>query len=262
MGKGLLSLSGIGMLLQLADMIMETRGGKKKKVESLPPPKESELHGYGDSIRGMLDTTGRKLSQTPVEKIVIPDTPRNSLTPEKRVKAIVAMIQEYEADPQIRAIALKTISKRNGRGEWKVAERDWAGEANEIFGMLRREVRYTRDVAHRDTYVSPLRTLAEYHSGDCDDFSILSGSLLRSIGFDVIVRIIQTNGNSSFNHVYLLVQIPQEGSAAEGFSGGNWVPFDPSMPFDMGWQAPKKIVLRHRDFKVPEGETKRKGKPQ
>jgi hypothetical protein len=65
-------------------------------------------------------------------------------------------------------------------------------------------------------------------AGDCDDMTILSLSLLKSIGFPVAIKVVGFNGNKRFSHVYGLVQI-----------GTNWIPFDCVRPDkDMGWEAP------------------------
>lgn len=249
MGNGIFSLSGLGMILQFADLII---GTKKPEPSHGPGGKMLTGGSFGD-VHGYLESLGRELARAPHKRTVVKDTNRKPLTPERRVAGIIAMIHKYEADPRIREIAIRTIAKQRN-GKWVVDERDWVGEAKSLFGMMRKEVRYIRDVTGRDTYVSPLRTLAQLHAGDCDDASITGGSLLRSVGFNVVVRIIQTKGNKTFNHVYLLVEIPDDGSAAEGFSGGSFMPFDPSMPYGFGWQAPKSIVIKKRDFKVPVGE--------
>jgi len=253
MGKGLFSLSGIGMLLQAMDLYLSGLDSENERRRAAGQPAKQPF-GYApgsmaDAADGMLNSVGAQMKMTPWARKTLTDKPTRRLTPSRRVAAIIKMIQKYEADPRVREVALKAASR--------VRERDWLGEANAIFGMLKRHVRYTRDVYGRDTYVSPLRTLTQYKAGDCDDFTIAGGSLLRSLGFNVRVRIIQTKGNKTFNHVYLMVEIPQEGSAAEGFGKGRWIPWDASMPFQMGWQAPANIVVKHKDFQVPVGEMSR-----
>ena len=45
-------------------------------------------------------------------------------------------------------------------------------------------------------------------SADCDDYVILLGSCLQSIGYPVVLRVIQTNDSDDWNHIYLLAGLP------------------------------------------------------
>lgn len=87
-----------------------------------------------------------------------------------RIAAIAKKANEGKTDPRVIAWARKELSKkcRNGwNGEqWCVPEKDTEAEIAAIYKALRRDIRYTSDVAGVDTYAHPRRTL-EMGGGDC-----------------------------------------------------------------------------------------------
>lgn len=79
----------------------------------------------------------------------------------------------------------------------------------------------------------------------CDDYVILTAALLQSVGYAVRMRVIQTKDAPDFNHIYLMVQLPKGAPHA-----GRWVALDASVDRPAGWEAPKSIIKRVRDFEV------------
>jgi transglutaminase-like putative cysteine protease len=124
-----------------------------------------------------------------------------------------------------------------------VPERDWWGEVKTLFGAIRKNVRYVRDIHNIDTFQSPKRTL-EFGGGDCDDYSITLGAALQSIGYPVKVRIVQTHGSPDFNHIFLLVGMPPR-------NPGNWYSLDASVNKPAGWHPPRSMLTRIKDYDVP-----------
>lgn len=160
---------------------------------------------------------------------------------EKRVKSIqerVAYVHKQmiqgTRDPKIYTLAREILVQK------KVPEKDNKAEAVALFNEVRSRVRYTWDPTDYDAFQTPSKTLA-LQTGDCDDYVSLLGALCRSVGLEVRSRIVQTKGNSSWNHIYLMVKI-----------GSGWMPLDASMKEPAGWEVPANLIIRKQDFDVVE----------
>lgn len=119
----------------------------------------------------------------------------NIRTLEDRIAYLNSLADQGKRDPEIYAFARRAVGKKCG-GRWCIDEKDNLGEARALFGALRqsrpprmsardvaaassifadirRNVRYTSDIAGVDTYQKPAHTLS-LRAGDC----IPGGSLL------------------------------------------------------------------------------------
>lgn len=160
---------------------------------------------------------------------------------DERVGHIIRLIQKGRSDPKVIGLARQVISKRCGE-DWCIAERDYKGEVRAIFAEVRRRVRYVRDEWGADTFSAPGKTLA-WAGGDCDDYTIVLGSLLQAIGYPVKLRVIRTTDSPEWNHIYLVVGIPPGGPT-------QWVPLDASVNKPAGWEAPRDMIAAVRDYIV------------
>lgn len=151
-----------------------------------------------------------------------------------RIGEIKKLILKGKKDATIR----KTIADvvRN------IPERDYDREISTVFFFVKNNIRFTKDVEDMDTYQHPVRTL-ELGMGDCDDFVILLGSLLSSIGHKIRIKVVQTEGEEDFNHVYLLVGLPSDRPS-------KWIPLDASHFSKPGAEVSPDIVLKQRTFEV------------
>jgi len=100
-----------------------------------------------------------------------------------------------------------------------VPPKDYPGELRALFDYCSRKLRYTRDPATAELVHSSGRMLGEidqrgYTAGDCDDQTVLLGSLSASIGLPVAIRIVGARPGA-FSHVHLRVR-----------AGPLWVPAD------------------------------------
>jgi transglutaminase-like putative cysteine protease len=121
------------------------------------------------------------------------------------VNAMVRIVRIYKPDPQIYTTAREIVSN--------VAQKNYYGEAKAVQEWVRDNIRYTQDVADIETLQTPDVTI--YHaSGDCDDKSILTASLLLSLGHPVRFKIIGP-GNGVYEHVYVQTKIGQTWYSAE-----------------------------------------------
>lgn len=179
----------------------------------------------------------KKLKRIPVKVTEL--SPKST---KDRVKYIKNRIIKDSRSPKIREIASKILARKCG-DDWCVKEKDYIGEINAVYSALRSQVRYTRDPLDRDLNVSAERTISQYKIGDCDDYTIVGGAILRHVGYPLKIRVIQTNGNDDFNHVYLTVGVPPS-------NPDKWIPVDASVGAGIGFQAPPQIVIKYADYEV------------
>lgn len=150
-------------------------------------------------------------------------------------------INRGKRDPNVRTIAAEVLSRKQD-GKWIVPVRDYKGEAVALFHYVQDNVRYTRDTYGVELYQTAQRT-GQLGIGDCDDMTILLGSLLQIVGLPVKIRVIGLKGQRVFSHVYLLVGLPPENPTA-------WMPLDPSRPESPGWELPSSQRGLKRDYEV------------
>ncbi len=154
--------------------------------------------------------------------------------------------------PEIRAVVSDILTEKTGR-QWSIPERDWAGEIAAIHGYVkdiykdlysevRSRARYTRDTYKKELFQRGHNTL-ELRMGDCDDLTILLGSLYMTVGYGVILRIVGLGGNT-YQHIYLLVGTPPEDPQ-------EWIPVDPSRDEGPGWEITENVTIK-KDYIVEE----------
>jgi Transglutaminase-like superfamily len=135
------------------------------------------------------------------------------------------LIREGTKDFYVRQRAIDILLARG------VRPKNYLGEIEALFEWVQRHVRYTKDPFRVEVLHSPRRML-ELRAGDCDDMTILLGSMLESIGHPV--RLVLTGPDPLrprlFSHVYLEVN-----------HQGGWIPCDATMPHPLGW-APRALV--------------------
>ena len=149
-----------------------------------------------------------------------------------RIQIISKMIKAGKANPKIRELVSKILHDKS------VEEKDWDAEVEAVFEWVRENVRYTRDTEGLDTYTEPLKTV-ELAIGDCDDLSILIGSMLGAIGYPFKLKVVSMTG-AGWDHVYPLVGMPP-------FAPTKWIPLDASIELPLGSEVVSK---EHRIFEV------------
>lgn len=101
-----------------------------------------------------------------------------------------------------------------------------------IFTYIRQNTVYAKDPYGLEMLKSPIVTLqlwdiGEIPSLDCDDYTILSLSLLKSLGFKVAMRATSYRPDKKFTHIYGLIYINKK-----------WLPLDLTKNYGLGWEAP------------------------
>lgn len=159
----------------------------------------------------------------------------------ERVARIWQQLQTGPRDPKVYSLARSVLSRKCG-GEWCVPERDALGEVKALFHEVRSRVRYTYDPLWYDAFQTPGKTL-ELRTADCDDSVSLLGAMLNTIGYRTRMRVVHTKGFSTWNHIYLMCQLPK----------GEWMALDTTVDKPPGWQVPEEsMVAPPRDFEVTE----------
>jgi len=154
--------------------------------------------------------------------------------PETRSLAVAITSGAYDSaiDPRTGArVPVIPFHGRMYRGapSWEDAAvcrmRDERCEVNAIWNFVVLNCRYLQDARGQDTYAT-LRATLEAGGGDCDDFTIVFGSLLGAVGYPVMASVISVHG-TSWDHVYACVQL----------KGGRWLALDPTEPGKFpGWE--------------------------
>ena len=191
----------------------------------------------------------------------------NIRTLDDRIAYLKRLVDAGKRDPQVYAFARRALTKTCG-DKWCLPEKDNLAEAKAIFNavrgsrsgsnnaqtkadlasarkmfrQIRKNVRYTSDIAGVDTYQKPAHTLA-LRSGDCDDYSTLTCAALQSVGIPCRFKVIRTKDGNDWNHIY-----PQAGFPRA--KPERWLSMDSSVNMPFGWEAPPRMVAASRVFRV------------
>ena len=151
-----------------------------------------------------------------------------------RVSWIEYEINVGKRDQVIRRIAASVIKS--------LPPRQWDISAKALFEWTRKNVRYTLDPAGVELFQKASRSV-DIGIGDCDDQTIVLGSLLQSVGVPVRLRVIGLKGRDKFQHIYLLFGLPPHAPQ-------KWTPLDPSRPEAAGWELPDAERGLLQDYEV------------
>ncbi len=139
--------------------------------------------------------------------------------------AVLARMDKFmdrgSADPRVIQIAQQVAMTR--------APRDEDGQANALMGWVRAHTHYVHDPVGKELIKDVdymMREIATHGRtiGDCDDFVVLLGALLRSIGIDA-QPIVVSPDEGPYSHVLLRYASPTSG----------WVTLDPITKNGPGW---------------------------
>lgn len=156
------------------------------------------------------------------------DIGRGDAAIEETVQRMAQIIDRSSKNPLVREWARCILDGVMVNKKWD--------EARAMHDFVRDHVRYTRDPSGWEYVQTPpimLASIKEYLDkkapkpiGDCDDMTVLSLSLMKSIGFPVMVKTV--GYGPQFSHVYGMVYVL-----------GRWVTTDTVRPDKwLGWEAP------------------------
>lgn len=158
-----------------------------------------------------------------------------------RISWLDAEINAGKRSARIRQIASEILTGKDASGNWTVPERDWNAEIAAAFGYVRDKIRYTRDIHDVELFQKPERTL-DLGIGDCDDLTILLGSILGNIGYPLRARVIST-GAADYHHVYLMAGVPPHQEPPD-----EWIALDASRAEGPGWEV--EGITKKLDYEI------------
>ncbi len=151
------------------------------------------------------------------------------------LKIMKNIIIESSQNPYVRRWAEKIV---------ETANEDELSKIRKLYDFLISKSNFLKDPYGFELIKTPTVSLSLLEIGerpqlDCDDYTVLSLSLLKSIGFQVAMRATSYREDSKFQHVYGLVFIKNYG----------WVPLDLTKPkMGFNWEAPQPT--RSIDVKI------------
>ena len=121
-------------------------------------------------------------------------------------------------DEFVRKKAVQIVQAANVKGH------DELGEIRAVVKWVQRHMVYRKDPFGVEFFHTARRLIKDIEAGesagDCDDFVILGGALLGSLGYPVGALIVDSNNDGVFNHVMLVTKT--FGRTRE--FGDNWIP--------------------------------------
>jgi hypothetical protein len=233
---------GLGQAKQAIDQHRQRRGERHPPRDFIDvSPSGVEAYGRDPRQRDVWDGPAQLPAPRGME---LPDQEMlqasyaNVKNIDERMAFIIRKVTEGRISPSVRRFAVQAISRKCGR-DWCTPEGDKKAEVKALFAACKDVYRYCSDPNGVDCFQSPDRTL-EFGGGDCDDGTILICSALESVGFETMGRVIQTKDADTYNHIYGLVVLP-----------GGVMPLDLSVNQPCGWEPPKSMIARVRDFEIP-----------
>lgn len=176
----------------------------------------------GDMIKGYVD------DMPDMEMIAV-----ESMTLDDRMDHLIGEIEDGLQDEYIQKLTAKILR------EYNVPARDWMGEAKAVFEWVRDNIRYTRDPEGFELFRKPRRTV-QLGIADCDDMSILIGSLLSTIGHVILLRVIGVTSKNP-EHIYVVDLLPPDDPTQA-------IALDATRSEPMGWEVSQEQRLFWEDF--------------
>jgi len=143
------------------------------------------------------------------------EIPTGEVGIDKTVGYMTDLIRAGAMWPHLRPLALRIVSG--------CSERDFSCMAEKIFQFVQMNMKFINDNYGVETlqtvpYMIGAMQRGVAH-GDCDDFTILTGALLKSLGFQTKIRVLKFMGGNNFSHVMLVANL----------RGAGWREFDGSV---------------------------------
>jgi hypothetical protein len=160
------------------------------------------------------------------------------------IRQMRRLIQKGKQDPEIHELAA-TIVRRVAPYDGSTAVA--TAEARAIFDAALRNLRFTRDV-HGNEALHAARDIVRLGIADCDDFTILICSLLKTVGADCRIITIATDPDGEFCHVYPEVEI-----------NGRWIAMDAARKYAAFGKSPEHYTRKRAWLVDSEGFSDMRG---
>lgn len=155
--------------------------------------------------------------------------------PANTVSKMIGIIKESASNPYIRKWAEKIIER--------VPDKNELQEIEAVYRFLQTYTRYTKDPLEFEYIQTPVYILNQMEIGDipsmdCDDYTVLSLSLLRAIGYETTIKVTGYNPRDKrFSHVYGIVWIGDFPLVFDAIHKNK----------PLGWEPPGAIWVMERD---------------
>jgi len=164
------------------------------------------------------------------------------------LRKILELIEKGSIDPDVRRVALQIVSDCPSKDDLCELQAifDAVKHGTDKLPFLRGGFKYIADPRAADFYIGAHRALTECThgscGGDCDDHTILVGSLCAALGFKVGARAWGPDPKRDvYAHVYCVVGVPKKGPWPQGYTGhGMDTTVEKS---SVGWEPPKRRAL-------------------
>ena len=155
---------------------------------------------------------------------------------EQTINSMRSLVDEALHDPSIIRMATDIVRS--------VPAFDDFAEAKALYEWVRANIRFTKDPVNKEKLYPPAELL-QIRAGDCDDISMLLGTLLMAVGYPARLVTVAASQQDpeQFSHVYV-----------EGEVGGQWIPMDPARYDSQFGVAPPRLgpqlqhVPQHSDL--------------
>lgn len=146
-------------------------------------------------------TMGETATQVQTTKTSLPNGKAGSY---KTVEIMCGVARSRSSHPVVRELALKILQAAGTDSQ------NYEDEARAIGNFVRSRVKYVRDINGVEQLHDPLTMIDQIKRGvsvgDCDDMSLLTATLLLSIGHQPFFRIVRYKGRGNgFQHIYVVV---------------------------------------------------------
>lgn len=161
---------------------------------------------------------------------------------------ILRFIEKGSTDPDVRRIAIQIVSDCEAKDDLCELQAifDAVKHGTDRVPFLKNGVKYVADPRAADFYTGAKRLLSECSrgscAGDCDDHTIIVGSLCAALGFKVGARAWGPDRNKDvYSHVYCVVALPKKGPWPRGYTGHG---MDTTVSqSSVGWEPPRRRAL-------------------
>ena len=145
------------------------------------------------------------------------------------VDILIKLIEDGLRDEYVRRKAVEIVNRAG------VGSHDELGEIRAICKWVQNNVVYRKDPIDVEYFQTARRLIKDVEQGrsaaDCDDFVILAGALLGSLGYQTGALIVDSNADGVFNHVMLVTRT----HAPTRQFGNKWIPCELIFPtFKLG----------------------------
>lgn len=130
------------------------------------------------------------------------------------LRNMVDIARQGKKSLAVRQLAMRIISS--------VMQKNYVAEVRAIQAYVRDQIRYTMDINGVETVQTPDKTI-QFNQGDCDDKSVLTASLLESVGHPARFVAIGREPNV-FEHVLVETRVANK-----------WVAVETTEPVALGW---------------------------